>query len=229
MEVNLYGKTFRALADTGTSTNLVGSNVAKHLAALGFQPLRTPTTMKLADGSRCAAGDVYQLHGSIGGTFLTWEAHHVPKLSYELILGMELLEDLNLVRVDREVVELLTNDEVADSEVNALEALSHEENPRLPEFWPENYEVQRCERPNNVSGGRHSSPRPSDTHPAALLPTETGDAVHHRRRGGLDASIGGDRTLCQPVEFPWTVDSVNHREVTISHRYTLEDTAPHAA
>jgi len=67
VEVELYGETFRALADTGAGVNLIGSHVADFLSSQGVEPRPVEATMRMADGSTQEAGLLYEISGTVGG------------------------------------------------------------------------------------------------------------------------------------------------------------------
>ena len=106
VEVELMGRVFMALLDTGSVVNLVGRDVSDYLCSQGVVPIEQTVPLRMADGSKCEASVSFRLTGELGEKRWTGDALYIPALSTDMILGIGVIEGLELLRVGTEAIRM---------------------------------------------------------------------------------------------------------------------------
>ena len=132
VEVDLLGRRFVALLDTGSVVNLVGEKVAEHLRLREVVPSKKTTPLRMADGSRSRSELTFRLLGELDGKRWTGDALYIPTLTTDMILGMPVIRDLNLVSVGTKVITMGVG-ERCSGHVGCLNTVSGaDEDPESP-------------------------------------------------------------------------------------------------
>lgn len=145
VKVRIHGREFEALIDTGAVKSYLGDNIARYCEQLGIEPEKAPVGLaRLADGRFSETPTAYRIKLRMLGTDITELIYHLPNLSSELILGMDILRGnnvklelgSNIVRIDHPDHEpqLASVDNGSAGEMRADEELSADERKRLDEF-----------------------------------------------------------------------------------------------
>lgn len=134
----IQGKEFEALIDTGAVTTIIGDEVAAHLRKMGIRPIRVDYYVKTATGGIIPAEDQYTFDMQLNRGLYKITAHHLPQLNYELILGIDLIVQLNLVTINiREEDGLRRKSNPKENVISAVSLLTEREEEILDEFLAE--------------------------------------------------------------------------------------------
>lgn len=97
--IQIFGRTFCALVDTGSMVTIIGDRIAEHLDKSGIVHWNTEINVGLADSSSNMVNKVYDFHCIIGGRDSKIRALFLPGLTTPCILGMDLIWPLNLLNL----------------------------------------------------------------------------------------------------------------------------------
>lgn len=137
--VEIHGRTFYALLDTGAMSTVIGRIVARHLRTRGVSARSSDVRIRLADGARADVTECYEIEGQIGNLGFMCEAAHVPSLSCDIILGMDVIEELQLVDFKTTVCDKhgSTRNRGQARQIEAMTKLTASETSRLEDFLGE--------------------------------------------------------------------------------------------
>jgi hypothetical protein len=105
VKVDIYGKHFMALVDTGAMMTFISDDVAQHLAENNVKSTKPNLKVHLANNSQASVKESYQFEISLGQSKFLFEAIHVTNLSTSVILGIDLLKKLNLITVNLPILD----------------------------------------------------------------------------------------------------------------------------
>ncbi|KAG8291093.1 hypothetical protein J6590_068937, partial [Homalodisca vitripennis] len=98
--VEIYGRNFKALVDTGAVASLINEEVADFLGKVGVLPARKQFKISLADNTQVSVSSIYRFKCRITDHELDVATAYLPSLTATIILGMDLIRPLNLVSVN---------------------------------------------------------------------------------------------------------------------------------
>src|SRR5436190_4710898 len=94
----VQGREFKALVDTGAVLSLINDEVADFLTSKGIKPERGQYKLSMADNSRVPVVWTYTVNCEIDRFVRELTVAHLPSLTAPIILGMDIIQPLNLVR-----------------------------------------------------------------------------------------------------------------------------------
>lgn len=133
IQIELIGRKFLALMDTGSVIDLVGVNVANYLKDCDVRPDSCKVSVRLANGASLEVKEIFQLEGKIGQRDYTWEAFYMPTLTADLVIGINTIRNLNLISFNRTTTESNEPD-THISDVDSISLLSEDEKRILTQF-----------------------------------------------------------------------------------------------
>lgn len=100
LKMNILGKDFKALVDTGAVISLINDDVANFLKSNGVNPERGQYKLSMADNSRVQIVWNYTFKCQIDCYERELKVAHLPSLTVPIILGMDTINPLNLVQLN---------------------------------------------------------------------------------------------------------------------------------
>lgn len=140
VDVVIFNKTFDALIDTGAMLTFISDEVAKHLNNNNRRPTKPNLKVHLADRSQAVIKGSYRFPIVLNETKNVIDAIHVTKLSTPVIIGMDLVQKMNLISMNVPIFRRKSKRKLEESSISKLIALKPEEQTRLQIFWMKNWQ-----------------------------------------------------------------------------------------
>lgn len=148
--MKILGRTFRALLDSGSIANLIGSGVVNHLQQHGVEPVRESVNLCMADGNLSNVKLSYRIFGEISERSCTWDALYLPSLTTDLVIGMSTITELQLISFNTKLSGEHVGTRRNVEPINALTSLTEAQKRQLTTFLNEELPLF-----NKVSGKTH--------------------------------------------------------------------------
>lgn len=101
VSVQVLGKNFVALMDSGSSVSLLSSDIAAYLVSFGLKPQIDDVELRTADGTIHPATKYFDVPISFNGDIKVVKCLHVPSMSGKLLLGMNFWDKFDIVPVQK--------------------------------------------------------------------------------------------------------------------------------
>lgn len=100
IQVDILGRKFPALVDTGAMLSFISDDVADHLTSQGFYPIQSKVVICLADSRKVESNEKFIFPGQIDNHEIEVEAVYLHGLTSPIILGIDYIKKLRLVQIN---------------------------------------------------------------------------------------------------------------------------------
>lgn len=221
--MKILNRKYPALIDTGAMLTFVSDEVAKYLEQSGVHPTKTKLVVNLANDQRAVVEKLYYIKCTIDEREVSISAVYLPHLSASIVLGMDVIQILDLVQINlkgRSLPKLHANTPTPTSklEVAGIKALTTVEEEHLALFLQEELSLF-----NNVKGRtplvQHEI-RLKSQQPLKQRYYPRNPAIQDIMKREVSQMIAED--IIEPSRSPWSSPVVLIKKPTGKYRFCID-------
>lgn len=217
VRVKIRDRSFIGLLDTGAMASVIGQEVAKFLEQEGFRADDRATIARMADGNTAEIKGRFRFECEVGPYHTVMTARHLPSLATSLIVGMDVINELQLITFKLGIGELITNAEDPFTFAVVTE-LTEPQKRQLSDFLKN--EFTKFEGVNGVTRLMEHEIRLKDCNPIKQRYYPRNPYMQQKIYDEVDSMLTGG--VIEPSSSPWSSPIVLVKKASGGLRFCID-------